>query len=194
MAKGRPRAFDTEQALENAMMTFWKKGYQATSLDELTTSMGITRSSMYAAFGDKEQLFLKTIDFYQQRFSQRIGLALSEDIDTKSAIALMLQRTLELHTDPALPRGCFIVNSTLECCAWSDFLQRKFAEHYALTESAIYERLRQGQLKGEVSAEIDIRSLAQFYNGVSQGIAVLAKAQGDPVVIRNIAEMAMQVW
>lgn len=194
MAKGRPRAFDTEQALENAMMTFWKKGYQATSLDELTTSMGITRSSMYAAFGDKEQLFLKTIEFYQQRFSQRIGLALTEDIDTKSAISLMLQRTLELHTDPALPRGCFIVNSTLECCTWSDFLQRKFAEHYVLAESAIYERLRQGQLKGDVSAKVDVRSLAQFYNGVSQGIAVLAKAQGDPVVIRNIAEIAMQAW
>ncbi|MEM8805136.1 MAG: TetR/AcrR family transcriptional regulator [Cyanobacteria bacterium P01_G01_bin.38] len=130
MAKGRPRAFDTQQALESAMMTFWEKGYQATSLDDLTTAMGITRPSLYAAFGDKEQLFLKVIEFYQNRFSRRIGAALEEDIDAKSAISLMLQRIVEVHTDPALPRGCFIVNSTLECCTWSDRFQRKFAEHY----------------------------------------------------------------
>lgn len=194
MGRGRPREFDTQQALERAMMLFWEKGYQATSLDELTAAMGITRPSLYAAFGDKEKLFVQAVEFYQQRFSQRIGSALSEDIDTKSAISLMLQRTLEIHTNPALPRGCFIVNSTLECCTWSDFLQRKFAEHYALSEAAIYERLRQGQMKGDVPADVDIRSLAQFYNGVSQGIAVLAKAQNDPVAIRNIANTAMQAW
>lgn len=194
MTRGRPRAFDTEQALENAMLVFWRNGYQTTSLDELTAAMGITRPSMYAAFGDKEQLFLKAIERYRQQFSARIGSALSEDIDTKAAIALMLQRTVEILTDSALPRGCFLVNSTLECCGWSDSLQRRFAEYHALTEAAIYDRLRQGQLKGELSEEVDIRSLAQFYNGVSQGMAVLAKAQTNPVAIRNIADTAMRVW
>ncbi|MEL6778098.1 MAG: TetR/AcrR family transcriptional regulator [Cyanobacteria bacterium J06597_16] len=194
MARGRPRAFDTEQALETAMLTFWEHGYQTTSLDELTAAMKITRPSLYAAFGDKEQLFLQAIERYRQRFSARIGSALAEDIETKAAIGLMLQRMVEILTDSTLPRGCFLVNSTVECCGWNDSLQRRFAEYHALTEAAIYERLRQGQIKGELLDKVDIRSLAQFYNGVSQGMAVLAKAQTDPVAIRNIAETAMRAW
>ena len=195
MAKGRPRAFDVEQALDSAVIRFWQQGYQATSLDELTDAMGISRPSLYAAFGDKEQLFLQAIDRYRQRFSTRIGSALQQDdIDTKSAIALMLQRTVEIFTDTSLPRGCLIVNSTLECCGWSNSLERKLAECHALTEAAIYDRLRQGQLKGEVSTKVDIRSLAQFYNGVIQGMAVLAKVQMNPVMIHNIAETAMRAW
>lgn len=194
MPKGRPRTFNMQQALDSAVMTFWRQGYQATSLDDLTSAMGITRPSLYAAFGDKEQLFLQAIDRYRQCFSTRIGSALQEEIDTKSAIALMLQRTIEIFTDTSLPRGCLIVNSTSECCGLSDTLGRRLAECHVLTEAAIYDRLRQGQLEGEVTAEIDIRSLAQFYNGVIQGMAVLAKAQADPVMIRNIAEMAMRAW
>lgn len=194
MAKGRPKAFDTEQALDAAVMTFWRQGYQATSLNDLTDAMGINRPSMYATFGDKEKLFLRAIDRYQQKFAVPIGAALQEDIDAKSAIALLLQRTVEIHTDTSLPRGCLIVNSTLECCGWSDSLEQKLAEHHALTEAAIYERLRQGQREGEVDKDVDIRAIAQFYNGVMQGIAVLAKVQTNPVMVRNIAETAMRAW
>lgn len=176
------------------MMAFWRQGYQSTSLDDLTDAMGITRPTLYAAFVGKEQLFLQAIDRYRQRFSARMGAALDEDLDTKSAIALMLQRAVEVFTDSSLPRGCLIVNSTLECCGRSDLLERKLAECHALTEAAIYERLRQGQLQGEVAAEVDIRSLAQFYNAAIQGMAVLAKVQVNPVMIRNIAETAMRAW
>lgn len=194
MAKGRPRAFDTEQAIDDAIIVFWRQGYRATSLSDLTEAMGINRPSMYAAFGDKEQLFLKVLDRYRQKFAMPIGAALQENLDTKSAIALLLQRTVEIHTNTSLPRGCLIVNSTLECCGWSDSLEQKLAEYHALTEAAIYERLQQGQLKGDVERDVDIRALAQFYNGVMQGIAVLAKVQTNPVMVRNIAETAMRAW
>lgn len=93
-----------------------------------------------------------------------------------------------------LLRGCLIVNSTLECCGWSDSLEQKLAEYHALTEAAIYERLQQGQIEGEVGRDVDIRALAQFYNGVMEGMAVLAKVQMNPVMVRNIAETAMRAW
>jgi len=194
MAKGRPREFNTEQALDAAVMAFWRQGYQATSLSDLSNAMSINRPSMYAAFGDKEQLFLKALERYQQTIAGPLSATLQEDVDTKSAISCLLQRTAEIHTDTALPRGCFIVNSTLECCGWSDTLEQKLAEHHALTEAAIYERLQKGQLEGEIAPDRDVHAMAQFYNGVMQGMAVLAKVQPNPIMIRNIAETAMRVW
>lgn len=193
-SKGRPRTFNLDQALDAAVRVFWQQGYQATSLDDLTAAMGITRPSLYAAFGDKEHLFLQVVDRYRQCYSTRSSAALQETTDTQRAIALMLDRTVELLTDPALPCGCLIVNCVAECCSLSETLKRKLAECQALTEAAIYDRLREGQVKGDILTQLDSRSLAQFFNSVIQGMAILAKTQSDPVMIQNIARTAMQVW
>jgi len=194
MVRGRPRTFDTEQTLDLAMATFWQHGYQVTSLDDLTEVMGITRPSLYAAFGDKEILFLKAIDRYREKFASYAGNVLKEEADAKSAMTEMLNRIADQLTNTSLPRGCLVANSTLECNRQSDAIDRKLVECLAVAEAAIYNRLRQAQVEGNLPAQADPRSLAQFYNGVIQGMAVLAKAQADPVMIRNIVNTAMRAW
>ncbi len=95
MLRGRPREFDVDQALDRAMVTFWHYGYLVTSLDELTQAMQIIRPSLYAAFGDKEQLFLKTIDRYAEHFAARAVKALEAEPDAWRAVKALLNTVVD---------------------------------------------------------------------------------------------------
>src|SRR5581483_8596039 len=108
--RGRPRAFDREAALDRAMFLFWRRGYEATSVSDLTGEMGITPPSLYAAFGDKKQLFLEAVDRYQAgpgSFAQR---ALAEPT-AEAAMRRLLMDTVDSFCNPKLPRGCMVVLS-----------------------------------------------------------------------------------
>src|SRR5438094_9922303 len=105
---GRPRAFDVDEALDQALKVFWRKGYEGTSLPDLTKAMGINRPSLYAAFGNKEELFRKALDRYAEGPAAYAAEALNEP--TARAVAeLLLEGSVNLLTDPRNPRGCLVV-------------------------------------------------------------------------------------
>src|SRR5437016_6245784 len=122
--RGRPRAFDCDQALDRALQLFWEKGYEGTSLSDLTRALGINRPSLYAAFGNKEALFQKVLDRYVGGPASFVREALNEP--TARAVAERLLRdAAEAQTDPCHPRGCLLVHGALTCGAEADPVRRE---------------------------------------------------------------------
>ena len=126
MPGGRPREFDCETALDRAMDVFWKRGYEAASLPELTAAMGINKPSLYAAFGSKEQLFRKAVERYLGGPAGYVGEAMNQPT-ARAAIETMLNGSVEMSTDPKHPGGCLIIQAALACGAEAECLKNEMA-------------------------------------------------------------------
>ena len=115
MARGRPRIFDEEQVLDAALGVFWRSGYQGASLAELTDAMGISKPSLYTAFGNKEKLFLTILQRYREQQLNKHAEALAAEPDLKQAMRAFLRSVATMLTAPGLPGGCMVVNSAVAC-------------------------------------------------------------------------------
>src|SRR5512135_480080 len=110
----RPREFDPDTALERAMHVFWAKGYESTSLDDLCDATGLSRSSLYAAFGDKHDLLLATLDHYEEQAAARMRAALARPLPLREALAAMLGEMIDQIVAGPGRRGCFVGNCAAE--------------------------------------------------------------------------------
>ena len=192
--KGRPRKFDVDQALDCAMFAFWRNGYEGTSLTDLTTAMGINRPSLYATFGDKENLFFKVLERYVEHYGSHGIRELSQHAEIREAIAAFLTSVSDLLTASRLPPGCLIANSTLECGGHRfDAIGRRLSQCHAETEAALYQRLRLAQMQGQLPESEDVQALAQFFTATMLGMAVIARANTDAGMIRQLAMTALRV-
>lgn len=191
--RGRPRGFDKDAALQKALCVFNAKGYEATSLDDLTQAMGINRPSLYAAFGNKEQLFLQALEAYTCPQDAKMRRELFAEPDTRQAFRNLFESIAAHHAHEATQGkmgGCLVANSTILSCneqqALSDSLKNMHDRH----EELFYERLELGRSRGELPLDTDTRALARFFNGLQAGMAVLARAQQNPDVLASIASQA----
>src|SRR5476649_1907278 len=121
---GRPRAFDIDAALDRALQVFWKKGYEGASLSDLTDAMGINRPSLYAAFGNKEELFRKAVTRYTDGPASFVRIALEEPT-ARAAVERLLYGALEVMADPRNPRGCLMVQGALSCGTTADPVRKE---------------------------------------------------------------------
>src|SRR5215831_16019645 len=119
MPGGRPRTFDLDKALDRALQVFWRKGYEGTSLSDLTEAMGINRPSLYAAFGNKEDLFNRVLDRYSEKYAAYIHYALNQPTARFVAQALM-NGAADLLSSPRNPSGCLMVQGALSCGETAD--------------------------------------------------------------------------
>jgi len=117
MNAGRRLSFDKEQALETAMKVFWRNGYAGTSMSDLTEALGVNKPSLYAAFGNKEQLFYQALQYYGEHLGRPHLERLSrpEDAPLRQRLSAYLRSAARMLTDPDLPGGCFIAQTTGEC-------------------------------------------------------------------------------
>lgn len=113
--RGRPRAFDREHALTQAMLVFWERGYEGASLTELTEAMGIKPPSLYAAFGDKEALFREAIEHYKSAYGQHTTRALTEEPTARAAVEALLRNNACTYVEPGHPKGCMVVLAATNC-------------------------------------------------------------------------------
>lgn len=111
--RGRPRSFDRDAALDKAMLAFWERGYEATSIADLTASLGISAPSLYAAFGDKRTLFGEVVAVYGGRYGDFASVALAEEPTARAAVHRILREAAEVYTDPAHPRGCMVISAAI---------------------------------------------------------------------------------
>src|SRR5712671_741565 len=131
---GRPRAFDVDEALDQALRVFWRKGYEGTSLTDLTRALGINRPSLYAAFGNKEALFRKALDRYVEGPAAYVREALNQP--TARAVAeRLLYGSADLLNDPRHPRGCLMVQAALVCGEAAESVRRELSARRAAGEA-----------------------------------------------------------
>ncbi len=187
------RQFDRDEVLDRAMAVFWRRGYEATSIQDLVEATGINRGSLYGTFGDKKGLFLAVLDRYGEKVAKPLMAELS-DPDPRRAIERMLDSIIRRTSDPRFPRGCLNTNTSLECPNSGDEISRKIAEGLGQQESAIYGVLRKAQAEGSLASTLDPRALARFFMGVAHGLNVVSKAVADPEVLKDMARVAMSVW
>lgn len=188
-ARGRPRSFDRDAALERAMQVFWRHGYEATSVSDLTRAMGINPPSLYAAFGDKEQLYLSAIERYEQGRRQVAAQLLDEAPTARQAIERLLCTAAGELTD-AECRGCML--STAQCD--DEELQSTLAERRAAPKRALKARFERAVREGDLARGTDTAALADFYTTVFQGMAIQARDGATRKSLLATARAAMRAW
>jgi len=193
MANGRPREFDVEQALDRAMELFWKKGYEGTSLSDLTESLGITRPSLYAAFGNKETLFRTILKRYEEKIVTYRPRAL--DAPTAHEVAReLLEGAANLFGDKSKPPGCLGVQGALACGEEADPIRRELIANRKAGEHAIRQRLQRAKSEGDLPTDSDPAGLARYLSAVLYGMAVLAAGGSSRRELLQVAKTALQTW
>jgi AcrR family transcriptional regulator len=190
---GRPRAFDEEKALDRALQVFWRKGYEGTSLCNLTKAMGIERPSLYAAFGDKATLFRKVLDRYQQGPAAYVNEALNEPT-ARRAVEKLFSSTIAASTGARNPKGCLLVHGALACGSDADCVRRDLVSRRAAGETLVRKRLQRAITEGDLPADSDPVALARFVITVLHGMAVRAASGAGRKELQGIAETAMRAW
>lgn len=193
MAAGRPREFDLDQALDQALKVFWHNGYEGASLPELTKAMGINRPSLYAAFGNKESLFRRAIDRYAEGPASRIAEVLAEPV-VRTAVEYLFAASVDLVTHPHRPRGCFLVQSALVCGESGAAARQALALRRTAYVAALQRRFERALAEGDLPADADPAALARYVAAVTHGIAVQAATGATRRELQDVARLAMQAW
>jgi len=192
-ARGRPRSFDKDRALDAALLVFWEKGYEGASLSDLTEAMGINRPSLYAAFGDKEALFRNVLERYEQGPVAYMKAAMDEPT-ARGVIERMLKGTIATLTRPQSPRGCLYVQGALACGDESIAMRKELATRRSAGELALRKRLKRAKDEGELPTTADPADLARFYMAVMHGMSVQAAGGATRAALEGVAETALRAW
>jgi AcrR family transcriptional regulator len=191
---GRPLSFDREIALERAMLVFWRFGYEAASLQELTSAMGITPPSLYAAFGDKEKLFLEADERYSTKNCDALQCLLEQAPTARDAVERWLQSSAVENTCPSHPPGCLVVTAATNCSASAEHVQDMMIQRRSDVETMVKTKIEEGIAKGELPPDTCAASLAGFYITVVQGMSTQARDCGDRERLLAVAKAAMRAW
>jgi AcrR family transcriptional regulator len=189
--RGRPRAFDLDAALERAMNVFWAKGYEGASLSDLTQAMRINRPSLYAAFGNKEQLFGKVLDRYMDRPVAYFGKALAAP-KARGVVEEIFLGTARMADDPRFPAGCLMVQGALACGDAS--VRKEVAARRAAAEVALGRRLQRAERDGDLPKNSDPSALAGYVMAVVRGMAVQSAGGASSDQLCRVAQIALRAW
>ena len=190
MAAGRPREFDYNDALNKAMRVFWQKGYEGTSMPDLTEAMGMNRPSIYAAFGNKEELFTKTLELYMQKSSAALETALSAP-KLQDAIANFLNMTANSFSCPESPRGCLAVQGALACSDESENAKQQALTQRETIFTALHKRFKKGLKDGDLPTKTNIEALARFYATVLNGMSIQSASGISRKELQDVAKAAL---
>jgi AcrR family transcriptional regulator len=182
-----------DKALDSALRVFWRKGYEGASLPELTRAMGINRPSLYAAFGNKEELFLKALDRYLEGPAAYMREALNE-ATARLVVERMLAGSAELLTDRRHPRGCLMVQGALACGEASESIRRELIAHRAAGHALLRERLERAVEEGDLAEDVNCDDLARYVMTVIHGMAVQAATGVGREELLRVAQKALRAW
>lgn len=191
--RGRPRGFAEEAALEAAMLTFWRNGYQATSLDDIVAATGAARASLYKTFGDKRAMFLKSLALYGSRFEARAEQALGDEPNARDAVQALLAASADRLTGGNAPPGCLRCNSTLELMGTDPVLDTALTEANERFQQVIQKILDHGIRKKQLRKK-DANGLARYITGAINGMVTLARTGADRSELMEYADHVMKAW
>jgi TetR/AcrR family transcriptional repressor of nem operon len=189
--QGRPREFDLDEALDTAVHLFWERGYAATSVADLIDAIGISRSSLYQAFGSKDELFVAALERYGTHELGRLTAVLRASEDGLSAIEAFFGGLVRHLASPRGRFGCLVTNTTTELAVAEPRIRLCVAGMVGVLESAVRECLRVARANGEIVPGADVQALARHLTAVAQGLQVLAKTQPGESYLRDVANVAL---
>ncbi|MDH3472209.1 MAG: TetR/AcrR family transcriptional regulator [Rhodospirillales bacterium] len=188
----RPREFDTEEALEQALQVFWTKGYEAASLCDLIAAMGISKSSFYETFGSKHALFLTVLDRYNDKVAGCQAEQLIEAAGSvKAGIATVFEDLIERMADGGDRRGCFLNNCAVEIAPHDPAAAAKVSVGLGRMEASFLAAIEEGQARGEIPARHSAAALARYLTGALNGLMVLAKGGRNRLALKEVAGIAL---
>jgi AcrR family transcriptional regulator len=193
MGKGRPREFDTDKALDAALLLFWRHGYEGTSLAALTKAMGINVPSLYAAFGNKESLFRKVLDRYFQKPASYLPRAL-EATTARHVAEQLFAGAIDMVMNPRHPDGCLLVQGALASGPDAKSVRRELSTHRAGAEAAVRRRFERALAEGDLHVDVDPSKLARYVITVIWGLSVQAAGGATRAQLKEVVQLAMQAW
>ena len=192
--RGRPRAYDPETALAQAMAQFWDAGYAATSLDDLSTATGMNRPSLYGAFGDKKALYLKTLASYRQLGNVTMAQALSGDDSLAAALARVYGSAIDIYlSGPIAARGCYLIGTAATESVRDADIRDAFSAGLHDFDQQITARIRAAQKRGEISKKADAAVLGKLAIGVLTSLALRARAGEPRQALQEIADAGVRM-
>jgi AcrR family transcriptional regulator len=191
-SRGRPRSFDRDAALERAIEVFWSKGYEGTSISDLTQAMGINPPSLYAAFGDKERLFLEAIERYEQTHAS--SCPYRDQPTARAAFETLLTYMAEELTSTAHPRGCLMMMAASTASSASAEMQAVLARKRAENRACMKARIELGISEGDVPAGTDAGALSDFYATIVTGMSLHARDGATRKSLLATVERAMALF
>jgi len=192
--RGRPRGFDRANALLRALELFWERGFEGTSMSELTAAMGISAPSLYTAFGSKEELFRESVAYYNDPERSPTARALRDEPTARQAVEAMLRDNARSYTDPATPRGCLIVLSATTCAPSSTGIRDLLTNLRDQDRHAVRMRLERAVTEGELPGSVDTAALAAFVLTVLHGLSIQARDGASADALDAVVDLSMLAW
>jgi len=193
--RGRPRSFDPDVALRRALDLFWERGYEGTSLNDLAEAMGIASASIYACFGNKENLFRQVMALYGRTSGEPPRRALQEHQTARAAVHAMLRATAEQITGPDTPHYCMLILAAPTGAVENHPVREFLADRRRDMHTTIRDRLARGVSEGDLTASPDaLDALARYYTTVVQGLSLQARDGATRAELEAVITCAMAAW
>jgi len=190
--RGRPRQYDPDSALARAASAFWKNGYAATSLDDLAAATGMNRPSLYAAFGDKREIYLKTLDYYMEEGQALARAALAGDPPLRVFLKRFYDKALDLYFGDG-PRGCYTVGTAARVAMVDDDVRKFLADRVRNADDFLKKQIEKGRERGEIARDADAAALAYLATGTLHTLAVRSRAGIPRKELEALAKAAIAV-
>ena len=190
--RGRPKAFDEDEALALAMNYFWEHGYDNTSLDNLLPVMGIKKSSFYHTFKSKEELFSRALNLYRKTILEQLE-GLKSQVGAKNALIMLSTFTIDELKNTGKVKGCLMVNSGQECYNKYPELSRQVAQEFLYFLGVFTSFVQEAQELGDIKKDIDAKILAGRYLNALNGLLVTIQAGAPPELIDDVAENMKEI-
>lgn len=189
----RPKEFDVDKALDAAMETFWEKGYEATSVCDLTERMGVQKASLYGTFGDKRQLFLAALTKYARDDHRELKQHFAGAQSVKRAFRELFAEIVQHTTSERPQSGCFCVNAATELAQHDAEVAALLDQHFRAVERVLKAAIERGQVAGEIKARVEAGPVAKHLTVTLLGMAVASKLGAGERRISDSARVALSL-
>jgi TetR/AcrR family transcriptional repressor of nem operon len=189
----RTKDFDENEVLMKAMHLFWSRGYNSTSMEDLVSGLGISRSSLYDTYTDKHTLFIKALEHYQQVNYSKIQEILSSPGSAKETIRKLIEFATINLSDGKKGMGCFMVNAEVEVAPHDKKVNNLVCSNGQQMEDIFYQVIQKGKKTGELKSKVDARALARFISNSVKGMQVTTKTVSDKAALNEIISLTLLV-
>lgn len=189
----KTKQFDVSTVLQKAGDVFWEKGYNGTSMDELVTATGLSRSSIYDTFGDKHGLYLKALEHYRQTQNSMIDQWIPPALPARKKITLFLQKSIQASLSDDKQKGCFLLNTTTELANVDSHVQEMVANNMDTMEQLFLRWAKEGQASGDISKRFSAKAIARHLFCTLNGIKIVAQVKPDKASLQDILQVALSV-